>query len=80
MTEKYKKIEVVFAYCEDWEVMYIDGLLKVQNHSLDPGDILTALAGRAHTWRTVFADEDYYMTEDFPMELKDLKEETTHED
>jgi len=44
---------------DDWEGLYIDGVLKCEGHSISATDVLNVLN---ITWSTMIADEEYRST------------------
>lgn len=40
MTKSDNAIKVVFADGDDWQGLYIDGVLRIENHRLDVVDLL----------------------------------------
>ncbi len=59
----------------DWQGLYIDGVLKVQNHSLYACDVLDALEGILKV-QYIEADEDWMAkVGQLPDKLKDVKKQ-----
>lgn len=47
------KIDIVMSDDGDWEGMYVDGVLKCEDHSLDAQQVLYALGLEFH-WKETF--------------------------
>lgn len=65
-------------YCDDWEALYVDGVLYEENHSLNWRRLLVELSGRLGTCVTAepidvpedFDDSTHYI--DFADRLEDI--------
>lgn len=56
-------LEVILLKAEEWEGLYVDGLLIEQGHSIGEGDGLLSVLhpivnGNLWSWREEWADED----------------------
>ncbi len=59
------------VYCEDWEGVYLDGVLVAQGHSVDISDVAAALGVE---YQSVEADSDWLEDEgELPESLSDVK-------
>jgi len=66
-----KKKKIVFVSGDDWVGIYVNGKLVVQDHSLNPIEVLNAIEA---DFEYVYPDQEWLETEgQFPDDLKNVK-------